>query len=333
MAKKKDKEVEVVDVKDLELVPKEIIKMFGKNLFVPMEEFAAREVQSISTGSLRLDLALRNPFKPGISELSGQSSSGKTTLAIEVASNAQKLGMPVYYVAMERGLDSSLLEGIKQFDAKTSCYIPATTGNEALDIVEQLIRMKPGIFVIVDSVHSLVTEAEISKTSSEDTMGKLGSLLSKFLKKMVQVTDDNKSNILLINQLRDNLSYGAKFVTPGGRAIEYYSNLRLQISTNKADRFNDDKNRPIGHMMKVNIIKTRGCVGYQELEVPLLYGKGIFKELELLNVASELGIIDKAGAWYSIGNNKVQGQIAACELLSEQKVYDNIRGQVVELLK
>ena len=175
-----------------------------------MSDIEARPTTSVSTGSIRLDLALKEPLITGVHELSGQEGSGKTTISLEAGAPAQQQGMEFFFVNLEKGLYKTLPQGIKTLNRKKMHVLDPDDGEQALDMIEHIFRSIPNAFVVLDSAAALVTEEELEKSAGEETMGKLARLLSKWLKKMVAIIAKQNGVLLLLNQLRDNMAYGAK---------------------------------------------------------------------------------------------------------------------------
>ncbi len=310
-----------------------LLKKFGGR-FVTMSEMEEEETQIVSTGSLRLDIALDEPLHPGFHEISGNEGSGKTTLSLEAGAAAQAEGMTFWYVGIERGLHRSLPKGISGLNRKKMEIIQPHTGEDALNIIENILRTIPRSFIVIDSVPALVSEEEMGKKSGDETMAKLARMLHKFMKKMVSITEDQKSVILFINQLRDNVGgYGPKDTTPGGRAIPFYSSSRIKLKATKSSRREDSRGNIIGHTIEAEILKNRATIPFKKVEVELLYGKGIDRNLELLNLAVDAAIIDRNGAWFSYKDEKIgQGKNNACEYLqANQKVFKKITKEIKEL--
>lgn len=320
-------------IEEISGLKKEILKKFGPNAIKTMDEMEKEPFDTISTGSLRLDLALKEPLIYGVHELSGSEGAGKTTIALEAGACAQKKGMTFFYVNMERGLQPSLAQCIKTLDRVKMQVLSPNSGDEALDMVENIIRSMPKSFIVIDSVTALVSEDEVAKSSAEDTMGKLGKMLSKFLKKMNHIINDQKSVLLMLNQVRDNLGYGAKEITTGGRAIRFYSHSRVQLQALKANLRKNAKGQVIGQTIEATVVKNRVTKPHVTVEVELLYGQGIDKCLELLKLATELGIVEKSGAWYKYNNEHIgQGEENACNHLRQnEKLFNDIYKQVFEL--
>ena len=316
---------------------KHIIKKYGDNSINAMSEIEKRETITVSTGSIRLDLALKEPFIPGVHELSGQEGAGKTTLSLEAGASAQAQGMNFFYVNVEKGLHKSLPCGIKGLDRKKMHVLNPDDGEQALDMVEHIIRSVPRSFIVIDSVPALVTEEELEKSAGQDTMAKLARLLSKYLRKINPFLVKQDSVLLFLNQLRDNVGgYGSPEVTPGGRAIRFFANSRISLRITKAGRRVNKQGKTIGQTVKATILKNRATVPYIQVEVELLFGHGIDKELEILNLGVELGIVNKGGAWLSFVYNeeeiKWQGQEKAISFLNEHpEIFSVITDQVLEL--
>jgi len=314
-----------------------LTKTYGKDLIRSMKDIEEEDVEIVSTGSLRLDFALKEPLSPGVHELSGSEGAGKTTMALEAGANAQKLGMTFYYINMERGLNKSLPKGIPNLDRRKMYVVSPNDGHECLDVIENIIRSIPRSFIVLDSVTALVSEEEMSKSSDENTMGMLGRILSKFLKKMNPMINDQGTVLLFLNQLRDNLGYGAKEVTTGGRAIKFYSHSRVSLKAPKSGQRMDKRGNLIGQTVIATVIKNRATIPFKVVEVELLFGHGIDKTLEIIKLAIEFDIIKKGGSWFSyLKDNgeelKTQGQETLVEMLSNNKeLFTEVKGKIIEL--
>lgn len=332
MSKGKKKEEERV-LDPISSLYQYIDKTYGQGLISSMEEIELEEYDVISTGSLRLDIALKEPLTPGVHELAGQEGAGKTTISLEAGASAQKNDMIFFYINMERGLHRSLPPGIKGLDRKKMQVINPADGEQCLDIVDDIVKTVPKCFIVLDSVAALVSEEELAKSMTEETMCKLARMLSKFLKKVNPLLHKQKTVLLLLNQLRTNPGYGAKELPPGGRAIGFYAISRMQLKTNKADQRQNKAGRVIGQKVRVYIKKNRATAPYIEVEIELLFGHGIDKELEILNLAVELGVVEKGGAWFTYKNQRLgQGQENAVGFLKEHKdVFEEIKDKVLGL--
>ena len=341
--KNKEEETESIDITEghidsLTGLKKEFLKKYGNSSIRLMSEIENEPVRTISTGSIRLDIALKAPLCPGVHEIAGSEGAGKTTMSLEAAAQAQKEGMQVFYINMERGLTKSLAQGIFGLNREKMEVINPQTGHQALDMIDDIVRQIPRSFIILDSVTALVSDDEIAKSSEEDTMGMLGRMLSKFLKKNITIISDNESVLLFLNQLRDNLGYGAKEVTTGGRAIKFYSHSRIFLKAPKDGQITikrGDENVVIGQTVQAHIVKNRDAIPFRTVEVELLYGKGFYRSLEILKYAEELGVIDKEGSWYSMGGKKIgQGQKNACDFIeSDKELFESIKQQIFDMYK
>jgi recombination protein RecA len=289
----------------------------------------------LSSGSIRVDIALRKPFPMGIHEIAGGMGAGKSTMAIHLCANAQKKGWPTYYIDLERGLSDEFLNRFKDLDKEKLIVLEPTTSEDATEMALDIFRTVDHAVVIYDSVPcSLATEAVMAKTMGEQTMGIVAKLMGTFLAKAVPLISDSKGRLILLNQLRDNLSmYGGR-PTPGGNPVEHWPGSRLFIKghNTKANLIKDKNGTPIGKKVTVQIVKNRKAPPGGETDMSIHFASGIWRNLELLNVATEFGIIDKSGSWYSYGDRQIgQGEIKAMDTLEEepdlfQEVKDRIYG-------
>jgi recombination protein RecA len=337
---KKTEEIEAEEKDDiLERVNKEIEKEFGKGLVRPAKMLKDEDYFYISSGSLRLNIALHRPLKEGtIMELSGQEGGGKTTLALEFALNAILAGRSVIYFNLEANLSESLVNSITSIDgAKINrdkmFIVDADDAEQALNIAERYIREVPKCFLVVDSVAALSPLVEQEKEMQEQSMGLQGKMLSLFLRKVSVMVAKQRSNILFVNQMRDSLKpYGKSETTPGGRALPYWCYQRVELRPN--EKIKDSQGTVVGHQLRCVVSKNKGGMPYLSAMIPLIYGQGIQKHLELAELAIELGLIQKSGSWIVIGAEKIQGIPQLCEYLKQNpKVAHDLISRIKDLYK
>jgi recombination protein RecA len=311
-------------------------KKYGSRASTTGTELATNNT-TISTGSPQVDIALRYPMPVGIHELAGGMGAGKSTMAVHICANAQKRGWPTFYIDLERGLNNVFLQRFADLDMDKLKIKHPMTGEDATEMALDIFRTVENAVVIYDSVpSSIATEAVMAKTMSDQTMGVVAKLMGTFLPKSLGYVHDSGGRLILINQLRDNLSmYGGR-PTPGGNPVEHWTTQRIFFKghNTKANRILDNNNELVGKRVGVEVCKNRWCLPGTETEMIINFNEGIWRDLELLNIAVELGLVDKRGAgWYNYGDKKIQGEINFLESLKENKeVNSAIQSQINGML-
>jgi len=293
---------------------------------------AVESVPSISTGSLGLDIALGIGGVPRgrIIEVYGPESSGKTTLALHIVAEAQKAGGIAAYVDAEHALDLLYARrlGVKTEDLLVS---QPDTGEQALEISDMLIRSGAVDLIVVDSVAALVPRAEIDGEMGEPQVGLQARLMSQAMRKLTGNIHRSKTCMLFINQIRMKIGvmYGNPETTPGGNALKFYSSVRLDIRRIGAIKTGDQS---VGNRTRVKVVKNKMAPPFREAEFDILYGSGISREGEILDLAVENGIVEKSGPWFSYGAERIgQGRENARVFLSDNpEVREEIRQKVLE---
>ena len=319
--------------KALDVAMSQIEKNFGKGAIMKLGEVGSVNVDSIPTGALSLDIALGIGGVPRgrIIEVFGPESSGKTTVSLHMIAEAQKLGGVAAFIDAEHALDPVYAKKLG-VDIDNLIVSQPDTGEQALEITEQLVRSGAIDIVVVDSVAALVPKAEIDGEMGDAHVGLQARLMSQALRKLTGVLAKSKTVAVFINQLREKVGimFGNPETTPGGRALKFYSSVRLDVRKQEAIKVNGEV---MGNRTKVKVVKNKVAPPFREAEFDIVYGEGISSEGCVLDLAVSLDIVNKAGAWFSYNGDKIgQGREAAKTYLRnnpevmaeiEKKVRDN----------
>ena len=314
----------------------QIEKQFGKGAIMRLgDEDAPLTANSISTGSLSVDLALGVLGVPRgrIVEIYGPESGGKTTLSLHIVAEAQAEGGVAAFVDAEHALDPTYAQAIG-VDTENLLVSQPDTGEQALEITELLVRSGAVDVIVIDSVAALVPRAEIEGEMGDSHMGLQARLMSQALRKLTGVLAKSGTTAIFINQIREKIGvvYGNPETTPGGRALKFYSSVRLEVR-----RKGDVKNgiEKIGNRVRVKVTKNKVAPPFKEAEIDLMFGRGIDKQGDLIQIATDLDVIQKSGSWYSIDGERLgQGKEKTVEALNEKPdLLANIREQVLKIVR
>ena len=320
--------------KALETALAQIEKNFGKGAIMRLGDDIPVNVEAISTGSLSLDLALGIGGVPRgrIVEIYGPESSGKTTLALHILASAQKTGGEVAFIDVEHALEPAYARALG-VDIDSLLISQPDTGEQALEITEQLVRSGALDVVVVDSVAALLPRSELEGEMGESSVGVIARLMSQALRKLTGIINKTNSTCIFINQLREKVGvmYGNPETTPGGRALKFYSSVRLDVR--KKDPIKEG-GEIIGNLTRVKVVKNKVAPPFKTCEFDILYGKGISHEGSVLDLAVENDLIQKSGAWFNYGDARIgQGRENARQyLIDHPDLCDELEAMIREKL-
>ena len=318
--------------KTLEQVLADIEKQFGKGSIMKLGDESHNEIDTVSSGSLTLDIALGVGGYPKgrIIEIYVPESSGKTTFALEAIAEVQKAGGKAAFIDAEHALDPVYAKNLG-VDINDLLLSQPDTGEQALEICEALVRSEAISIVVIDSVAALVPQAEIEGEMGDSHVGLQARLMSQALRKLSGTISKTNTIAIFINQLREKVGvlFGNPETTPGGRALKFYSTIRLDVRRGEQIKNGDNV---IGNKTNVKIVKNKVAPPFKTASVEIMYGQGVSREAEILDLASEIGIVDKSGAWYSYNGEKIgQGKENAKQFLRDNPtIKEEIENKVRE---
>ena len=316
--------------KALETCLAQLDKTYGKGTVMRLGENAGVVVDSIPTGSLSQDIALGIGGVPKgrIIEVYGPESSGKTTLALHIVAEAQKRGGEVAFIDAEHALDPSYARALG-VDIDSMLISQPDTGEQGLEICEALVRSGAIDVVVVDSVAALTPRAEIEGDMGDSHVGLLARLMSQALRKLTGAIGKTNTIVIFINQLREKVGvmYGNPEVTTGGRALKFYASVRIDVRRIEAIKNGSEL---IGNRTRAKVVKNKMAPPFREAEFDIMYGEGIVRESELIDLGVKLDLVQKAGSWFSMGETRIgQGREAAKKYLQENpEIRDQLEADI-----
>ncbi|MDO3676353.1 recombinase RecA [Paenibacillus ehimensis] len=316
----------------LENALRQIEKQFGKGSIMKLGESTHMQVETIPSGSLALDIALGiGGFPRGrIIEVYGPESSGKTTVALHAIAEVQRVGGTAAFIDAEHALDPSYASklGINIDELLLS---QPDTGEQALEIAEALVRSGAVDIIVIDSVAALVPKAEIEGEMGDSHVGLQARLMSQALRKLSGAINKSKTIAIFINQLREKVGvmFGNPETTPGGRALKFYSSIRLDVRRVETIKQGNDM---VGNRTRIKVVKNKVAPPFKQADIDIMYGEGISKEGSIVDIATEMDVIQKSGAWYSYNNDRLgQGRENAKQFLKENPhIADAIEKKIRE---
>ncbi len=327
MADKKVKDAPALSGKSqaLQLAVDQIEKQFGRGSIMRLGESTTTDVETIPSGSISLDLALGGGIPKGrIVEIYGPESSGKTTVCLHAVAEVQKSGGTAAYIDAEHALDPAYAKRLGVDTDKLLISQP-DSGEQALEILETLVRSNAVDIVVIDSVAALVPQAEIEGDMGDAHMGLQARLMSQALRKLTAVINRSKTTVIFVNQLRMKIGvmFGNPETTTGGNALKFYASVRMDIRRQAQIKQADVV---IGNHVRVKVVKNKVAPPFREAEFDIMYNQGISREGDVIDLAVTYEVVDKAGAWYEYKGEKIaQGREAAKKFLAENpKAFDEI---------
>ena len=315
--------------KALETAIAKIEKDYGKGTIMRLGDDIPVNVEALSTGSLSLDMALGIGGVPKgrIIEIYGPEASGKTTLALHIVASAQKNGGEAAYIDVEHALEPAYARALG-VDIDSLLISQPDTGEQALDITESLVRSGAIDVIVVDSVAALIPRAELEGEVGDTVVGMLARLMSQAMRRLAGAISKNNCTVIFINQLRQKIGvmYGNPETTPGGLALKYYASVRIDVRRVETLKVGGEM---IGNRTRAKVVKNKVAPPFREAEFDIMYGEGISKVSEIIDLAAKLELIEKAGAWFTVNNQRLQGKDNVKEyLLTNPDVCDMLEQQI-----
>ncbi|MBO6014924.1 MAG: recombinase RecA [Oscillospiraceae bacterium] len=308
-----------------------IEKDYGKGTIMRLGEDIPVNVEALSTGSLNLDLALGVGGVPRgrIVEIYGPEASGKTTLALHIVASAQKSGGDAAYIDVEHALEPAYASALG-VDIDSLLISQPDTGEQALDIAEQLVRSGAVDVVVIDSVAALIPRSELEGEVGDAVVGALARLMSQAMRRLAGAISKNNCTVIFINQLRQKIGvmYGNPETTPGGLALKYYASVRLDVRRIESIKVGGEI---LGNRTRVKVVKNKVAPPFKEAEFDIIYGEGISRIGEIVDMGVKLDIIEKGGAWFTVNGQRIQGRDGVKEYLrTNPEICDEIEQRIRE---
>ncbi|UOQ42991.1 recombinase RecA [Halobacillus salinarum] len=316
----------------LDMALRQIEKQFGKGSIMKLGENAEQKVNTVPSGSLALDVALGVGGYPRgrIVEIYGPESSGKTTVALHAIAEAQRQGGQAAFIDAEHALDPVYARRLGVNIDELLLSQP-DTGEQALEIAEALVRSGAVDMVVIDSVAALVPKAEIEGEMGDSHVGLQARLMSQALRKLSGAISKSKTTAIFINQIREKVGvmFGSPETTPGGRALKFYSSIRLEVRRAETLKQGNDM---VGNKTRLKVVKNKVAPPFKQAEVDIMYGEGISREGELVDIGTDLDLIQKSGSWYSYKDERLgQGRENAKQFLKEnEEIYQEVKQLIRE---
>ena len=317
--------------KALDEAIKRIERDYGKGTIMRLGDDLPVNVEALSTGSLTLDLALGIGGVPRgrIVEIYGPEASGKTTLALHIAASAQKCGGEAAYIDVEHALEPAYARALG-VDIDSLLISQPDTGEQALDIAESLVRSGAVDVVVVDSVAALIPRTELEGEIGDSVVGVLARLMSQAMRRLAGAISKNNCTVIFINQLRQKIGvmYGNPETTPGGLALKYYASVRIDVRRVEALKAGGEI---IGNHTRAKVVKNKVAPPFREAEFDIMYGEGISRIGEIVDLGVKLELVDKSGAWFTVDGNRIQGRDGVKQfLLDNPDVCERLEAQIRE---
>ncbi len=322
-------------LKALQLTIDKLEKTYGKGTVMKLSDEKVMDVPAISTGSLGLDIALGIGGIPRgrVTEIYGPESSGKTTLTLHMIAEAQKKGGLAAFIDAEHAFDRAYAEKLG-IDTENLLISQPDNGEQALEIADHLIRSGAIDIIVIDSVAALVPKAELEGEMGDSKMGLHARLMSQALRKLTGTISKTGCSCIFINQLREKIGvmFGNPETTTGGNALKFYASVRLDIR--RIGQIKEDADNITGNRVKVKVVKNKVAPPFKVVEFDIMYGRGISKSGEIVDIGVELNVIQKAGSWFSYGGNKLgQGRDAVKQLIEDNpELMDELEKKIKESL-